>query len=213
MIRVVIVEDQTIVRRGIISLLDLTKDIRVVGEAVNGEEALLEIETKRPDAVLMDIRLPNRSGIEVLEKLNERAGAPPVILLTTFDDDLLFLRGIRAGARGFLLKDVSEERLAEAIRCVAAGGVLLQPGLTERATRTVRGLRPQFDSIAEPEPLTPYERNLLRLVAGGMNNREIAEQVRSTEGAVKNHLSSVLAKLGVRDRTRAVLRGIDLGLI
>jgi hypothetical protein len=212
-IRVVVVEDQTIVRRGIISLLNLTEDIRAVGEAVNGEEALLEIETKRPDAVLMDIRLPKSSGIEVLERLNERGNASPVILLTTFDDDLLFLRGIRAGARGFLLKDVSEERLAEAIRTVAGGGTLLQPAVTERAARTVRELRPTFDCISEPEALTPYEAQLLRLIAGGMNNREIAEQVRSTEGAVKNHVSNILAKLGVRDRTRAILRGIELGLL
>jgi DNA-binding NarL/FixJ family response regulator len=213
MIRVVVVEDQTIVRRGIISLLNLTEDIRAVGEAVNGEEALLEIETKRPDAVLMDIRLPKSSGIEVLERLNERGTAPPVILLTTFDDDLLFLKGIRAGARGFLLKDVSEERLAEAIRTVAGGGTLLQPAVTERAARTVRELRPTFESISEPEALTHYEAQLLRLIAGGMNNREIAEQVRSSEGAVKNHVSNILAKLGVRDRTRAILRGIELGLL
>lgn len=213
MIRVVLVEDQTIVRRGISSLLDLTSDIRVIGEAVDGDEALVEIATKRPDVVVMDIRLPKRSGIEVLELLQQRSEVPPVILLTTFDDDLLFLQGLRAGARGFLLKDVSEERLAEAIRMVAAGGTLLQPAITERSSRAVRELKPEFDRTDEPEPLTPFERHLLRLVAGGLSNREIAEQAGSTEGAVKNHVSRVLAKLGVRDRTRAVLRGIELGLL
>lgn len=213
MIRVVLVEDQTIVRRGIASLLDLTNDIRVIGEAVDGNEALVEIGTKRPDVVVMDIRLPKRSGIEVLEVLQQRSDAPPVILLTTFDDDLLFLQGLRAGARGFLLKDVSEERLAEAIRMVADGGTLLQPAITERSSRAIRELKPEFDRTDEPEPLTPFERHLLRLVAGGLSNREIAEQAGSTEGAVKNHVSRVLSKLGVRDRTRAVLRGIELGLL
>lgn len=213
MIRVVIVEDQTIVRRGIISLLNLTHDIRVIGEAVNGEEALLEIASKQPDVVLMDIRLPKRSGLEVLQALGQQAASPPTILLTTFDDDLLFLQGVRAGAKGFLLKDVSEERLAEGIRTVAVGGTLLQPALTERVGQVVRELKPEFESSAHPEALTPYERHILRLVAGGFNNREIADNIKSTEGAVKNHLSNILAKLGVRDRTRAVLRGIELGLL
>lgn len=213
MIEVVLIEDQTIVRRGIISLLNLTHDIRVIGEAVNGEEALLEIASKRPDVVVMDIRLPKRSGIQVLQELNKQAQAPPTILLTTFDDDLLFLQGVRAGAKGFLLKDVSEDRLAEAIRIVATGGTLLQPAITERVGHAVRELKPDFESIFQPEALTPHERHILRLVAGGFNNREIAEHIKSTEGAVKNHLSSILSKLGVRDRTRAVLRGIELGII
>lgn len=213
MIRVVLVEDQTIVRRGIASLLELTTDIRVVGEAVDGEEAVPLVESHRPDVVLMDIRLPKRSGIEVLELLARRADAPPTILLTTFDDDALFLAGVRAGARGFLLKDVSEERLADAIRVVAAGGTVLLPALTERVTHGVRVLRPAFEHANEPEPLTPHERHILRLVAGGFSNREIADVLRSSEGAVKNHLSSVLGKLGVRDRTRAVLRGIELGYL
>ena len=213
MIRVVIVEDQTIVRRGIISLLNLTDDIRVVGEAVNGEEALLEIASKQPDVILMDIRLPKRSGIEALQALSQNENSPPTILLTTFDDDHLFLQGVRAGAKGFLLKDVSEERLAEAIRTVAVGGTVLQPALTERAGQVVRELKPEFESSAHPEMLTPYERHILRLVAGGFNNREIAGNLKTTEGAIKNHLSSILAKLGVRDRTRAVLRGIELGML
>lgn len=213
MIRVVIVEDQTIVRRGIISLLDLTPDIRVCGEAVNAEEAILEIRLKQPDAVIMDIRLPGRSGIEVLEELQLDGDAPPVILLTTFDDDMLFLRGIRAGAKGFLLKDVSEDRLAETIRTVAMGGTLLQPALTVRNTQAIRERKALFESTVDPEPLTPFEIKVLRLVAGGLNNREIAEHLSSTEGGIKNQLSSAFQKLGVRDRTRAVLRGIEMGIL
>lgn len=213
MIRVVLVEDQTIVRRGIVSLLNLTPDIRVTGEAADGDEALRVVAAERPDVIVMDIRLPKRSGIEVLTDLKQSGDTTPVILLTTFDDDILFLQGVRAGARGFLLKDVSEDRLGEAIRTVAAGGTLLLPALTERAALVVRELKPAFESIEQPEPLTPYERQILRMVAGGFSNREIAESVRSTEGSIKNHLSSILSKLGVRDRTRAVLRGIELGYI
>ena len=210
MIRVVLVEDQTIVRRGIVSLLEITTDIRVVGEAADGQEALMQIAAHKPHVVVMDIRLPKLSGIEVLQQMQE---GPPVILLTTFDDDMLFLQGMRAGAKGFLLKDVSEERLAEAIRTVAEGGILLQPAITERAGQVVRQLRPAFAATGNPEPLTPYELHVLRLVAGGLSNREIAETVGTTEGAMKNHISNILGKLGVRDRTRAVLRGIERGYL
>lgn len=213
MIRVVVVEDQTIVRRGIVSLLEMMGDIKVVAEAVDGDEALAAILSTRPDVALMDVQLPKKSSIEVLEILRAQGIAVPAIFLTTFDDDLLFLRSVRAGVNGFLLKDVSEAKLAEAIRVVAAGGSLLQPAVTERAGRVVTQLQPQFDKTELAEELTPYERNVLRLVAGGHSNREIADILGSSEGAVKNHLSNVLAKLGVRDRTRAVLRGIELGLI
>lgn len=213
MIRVVVVEDQTIVRRGIVSLLELMGDITVVAEAVDGDEALMAISAAKPDVALMDIQLPKKSSIEVLGILREQGIAPPTIFLTTFDDDLLFLRSVRAGVRGFLLKDVSETKLAEAIRVVAAGGSLLQPAVTEKAGRVVSELRPQFERTDVLEELTAYERNVLRLVAGGHSNREIAEMLGSSEGAVKNHLSNVLSKLGVRDRTRAVLRGIELGYL
>lgn len=213
MIRVVVVEDQTIVRRGIVSLLELMGDIRVIAEAVDGDEALMAITSARPDVALMDIQLPKKSSIEVLEILRAQGIAPPTIFLTTFDDDLLFLRAVRAGVNGFLLKDVSETKLAEAIRVVAAGGTLLQPAVTEKSSRAVNQLQPQFDKTANAEQLTPYECNVLRLVAGGHSNREIAEILTTSEGAIKNHFSSVLGKLGVRDRTRAVLRGIELGYL
>lgn len=213
MIRVVLVEDQTIVRRGIASLLELTEEIRVVAEAVDGEEAIGVIAEAAPDVVLMDIRLPKRSGIETLEHLNQLGQAPPTIFLTTFDDDTLFWQAVRAGARGFLLKDVSEERLAEAIVTVAGGGTLLQPAVTARSAKVVRELRPEFTRTALLEQLTPYEMQILRFVAGGFSNREIADRLQTTEGGVKNHVSTILGKLGVRDRTRAVLRAIELGVL
>lgn len=213
MIRVLFAEDQTIVRRGIVGLLHLTPDIRVIGEAADGNEALTAIRTTRPDVALLDIRMPNRSGIEVLEELTQSGEEVPTIFLTTFDEDPLFLKAVQAGANGFLLKDVSLERLAQTIRAVAGGETILQPALTERIVRVVRKQGTAFETLSDPEKLTPRERDVLRLIAGGYSNREIATSLRMSEGSVKNHTSSILSKLGARDRTRAVLRGIELGYL
>jgi len=213
MIRVLFAEDQTIVRRGIVGLLHLTPDIRVIGEAADGNEALASIRATRPDVALLDIRMPKRSGIEVLEELTQSGEAVPTIFLTTFDEDPLFLKAVQAGANGFLLKDVSLERLAETIRAVAGGETILQPALTERIVRVVRKQGTAFETLPDPEKLTPRERDVLRLIAGGYSNREIATSLRMSEGSVKNHTSSILSKLGARDRTRAVLRGIELGYL
>lgn len=213
MIRVLLVEDQTLVRRGICGLLALTNDIEVVAEAADGEEAINQIPAINPDVVLLDVRLPKYSGIEVLTILRERNALPPTILLTTFDDDEALLRGVRAGARGFLLKDVSVERLADAIRQVHNGASLIRPVVTERIEEHVRQFTPQFESLDPPDRLTRRETEVLRLMAGGYSNREIAESLELSEGVVKNHVSNVLSKLGVRDRTRAVLKGIELGHI
>ncbi len=216
LIRVLLAEDQTIVRRGIVTLLGLTPDIRVVAEAADGAEALA---LSQPDAgwmldiAILDIRMPKLSGIEVLEQWRKSGRDIPAILLTTFDEDPLFLEAVRAGAKGFLLKDISLERLAEAIRIVAAGKTLLQPAVTERVIRIVKETGTLFESTENPDKLTPRESDVLRLVAAGYSNREIGESLKISEGAVKNHLSVVLSKLGARDRTRAVLRGIQLGIL
>lgn len=211
MIRVLLVEDQTLVRRGIIGLLSLTHDIQVIAEAADGEEAIQQIPKVKPDVVLLDVRLPKYSGIEVLTILRDRNALPPTILLTTFDDDEALLKGVRAGARGFLLKDVSVERLADAIRQVHNGASLIRPVVTARIEERVRQITPQFESLDPPDRLTRRETEILRLMAGGYSNREIAESLELSEGVVKNHVSNVLSKLGVRDRTRAVLKGIELG--
>jgi DNA-binding NarL/FixJ family response regulator len=215
MIRIVLVEDQTIVRQGIKTLLETVGDIEVAGEAADGLEALEVIGRLRPEVVVMDIRMPRLSGIEALRRLraDHGGGAPPVILLTTFDEDPVFLEGVAAGASGFLLKDVSVERLAEAIRRVATGKTLLRPALTERIVRVVQERGNHFDAIEEPETLTPRETDVLRLIAAGYSNREIGEQLAMSEGSVKNHTSNVLSKLGARDRTRAVLRAIEIGYL
>jgi DNA-binding NarL/FixJ family response regulator len=212
-IRVVLVDDQTLVRQGIRTLLELLPDMDVVGEAGDGAEAVRVIERAGPDVVLLDVRMPGRSGLEVLAELRQRGSLPPTVLLTTFDEDAVVLEGVRAGARGFLLKDVTLEQLAEAVRVVAGGGSMIRPGVTERVLRGLSGASPVFEALDPPDPLTARERDVLRLMAGGFSNREIAEALGTAEGTVKNHASSILSKLGVRDRTRAVLKALDLGWI
>lgn len=213
MIRVCLVDDQTLVRQGVRSLLDLSEDIRVVAEARDGREAIETIPQIQPDVVLMDLRMPVMSGIEAMQKLSALGQLPPTIILTTFDDDELVLAGLKAGARGFLLKDVSLEQLVDAIHAVAAGDSLVQPAMTQRLLSEVLSLRNEFVSLDQPDPLTERETEILRLMAGGYSNREIADALGVAEGTVKNHVSNILSKLGVRDRTRAVLKALELKLV
>ncbi len=213
MTRVLIVDDQTLVRQGIRSLLELAEGIEVVGEAGDGVEALARIEALSPNVVLLDLRMPRLDGIGVLEALRERDGAPPCLILTTFDDDAAVLDGLRAGAKGYLLKDVSLTQLTEAIAALAEGRTMITPALTERVLRGLRGLGGDGCGFPTPEALTERESEVLRLMAGGYSNKEIAVALDVAEGTVKNHVSSVLSKLGVRDRTRAVLKAVDLGLL
>jgi DNA-binding NarL/FixJ family response regulator len=207
-IRVCLVEDQTLVREGLRALLALSGDIAVVAEASDGEEALEVIDREKPDVVLLDLRMPKLDGLGVLRKITT-----PALILTTFDDDTMLFDAVRAGARGWLLKDVSLQRLTDAIRTVAAGGTCIEPVITERIVRALDGTGASFEAAELPEPLTDREKTILRFLAGGYSNREISDLLKISDGTVKNHISSVLAKLGVRDRTRAVLRAIDLGLI
>jgi DNA-binding NarL/FixJ family response regulator len=212
MIKVCLVEDQTLVREGIQSLLHLTEDIRVVATASDGEEAREIIEAAKPDVVLLDVRIPKKNGLEVLRELQQLKSPPSTIILTTFDDDQVLLEGIKAGAKGYLLKDVSLKDLATAVRTVAAGSTLINPAITERVLRTLRSDVPA-GSIEMVEALTRREVEILRLLAAGYSNREISEAFGVQEGTIKNHVSNILSKLGVRDRTRAVLRAIELGHI
>jgi len=213
MIRVVLVDDQTLVRRGIRSLLELDGGVAIVGEAGDGEEALVVIRRERPDVVLLDVRMPRKDGVEVLKALTAAGECPPTILLTTFDDDAVLLDAVKAGARGYLLKDVSLEHLTEAIRAVAAGGSVIRPAVTDRVLKGLEHMRPQFESLSPADPLSKREVEVLRLMAGGYSNREIADALGTAEGTVKNHASSILSKLGVRDRTRAVLKALEQGYI
>lgn len=214
MIRVCLVDDQTLVRQGVRSLLALSDDIiEVVGEAADGRQALDLIANSRPDVVLMDMRMPVMSGLEALQALAQRGDLPPTIILTTFDDDQLVLAGIKAGARGYLLKDVSLDQLVNAIKTVAEGGSLVQPAITQRLLSGLEHLHNDFVSLEKPDPLTERETEILRLMAGGFSNKEIANSLHVAEGTVKNHVSNILSKLGVRDRTRAVLKAFELKLV
>ncbi|MDQ3422598.1 MAG: response regulator transcription factor [Actinomycetota bacterium] len=213
MIRVCVVDDQTLVRQGIRSLLQLADGIEVVAEAADGEEALAVIDATSPDVLLLDLRMPVLDGIATLRRLAEQANLLPTLVLTTFDDDAMLLSALRVGARGYLLKDVTLEQLVDAIHVLAAGGTLFQPTVTAKLLERLADHPLTFDRVALPEPLKPRELEILRLLAGGYSNREIAGATHVAEGTVKNHVSNVLWKLGVRDRTRAVLRGLELGLI
>jgi DNA-binding NarL/FixJ family response regulator len=210
MIRVCLVDDQTLVRQGIRSLLELAEGIEVIAEAGDGRQALEMIPQVKPDVVLMDMRMPAMSGLETLQALAAQGTLPPTIILTTFDDDQLVLAGIKAGARGYLLKDVSLDQLVSAIQAVANGGSLVQPVVTQRLLSGLEGLNNAFVSLEQPDSLTERETEILRLMAGGFSNKEIANSLHVAEGTVKNHVSNILSKLGVRDRTRAVLKAFEL---
>lgn len=212
-IRVGLIDDQTLVREGIRGLLALSDKVEVVAEAGDGDAAVELAREHRPDVILMDMRMPRMNGADATRAL-ERAGLDvPVIILTTFDDHDQVLDGIRAGARGYLLKDVSLESLIAAIESVAAGETMIQPGVTETLLRSLAGRGTKEAPGHLPETLTPRETEVIRLVAGGYSNREIANALSKSEGTIKNHVSNILAKLGVRDRTRAVLKAIELGLL
>lgn len=213
-IRVGLIDDQLLVRQGIRSLLELSEKVEVVAEACDGDAAVGLAAEYRPDVILMDMRMPGMNGAEATRALAEAGLEVPVIILTTFDDHDQVLDGIKAGARGYLLKDVSLESLIGAIESVAAGETMIQPGITEsllRGLATTAASAPSGGVL--PEALTPRETEVIRLMAGGYSNREIADALSKSEGTIKNQVSSILAKLGARDRTRAVLKAIELGLL
>lgn len=212
-IRVVVVENEELVRQGLRRLLQLDAGIAVAGEARDGDEALDVLRAVRPDVALLDLRMPKRDGIGVLEALRVEASIVACLVLTTFDDPELMLRAARAGARGFLLKDVSLDQLVAAIREIAAGGTYLQPALTEGLVRGFDARGAPAEATHAHEPLTERELHVLRLMAGGYSNREIGDALGVVERTVKNHVSSILAKLGVRDRTRAVLKALERRLL
>ena len=213
MIRVALVDDQTLMREGLKQLLALADDVEIVAEASDGVEAIECIARSTPDVVLLDVQMPRCSGIEVLRALQATNRLPPTILLTTFDDDSALLEGMRAGARGFLLKDVSLADLRQAIAEVATGASLLRPAVTERILKAALRVDRSFDSLDLPDRLSKRELETLRFMAAGHNNRDIADAFGTTEGTVKNHVSNILSKFGVKSRTQAVLKGMELGYL
>lgn len=214
-IRVVLVDDQALFREGLHTLLSLYDGIEIVGEASNGQEAIEVAAALRPDVILMDLRMPVLDGAAATRRLQENGSPARVIVLTTFDDDENIFEGLRAGAVGYLLKDVSSEKLVEAIRVAAHGESFLQPSVAAKVLAEFNRLdRTAVPSQADlVEPLSERELEILRLLADGDSNKEIAAHLFITEGTVKNHVTNILGKLGVRDRTQAALRARELGLL
>jgi DNA-binding NarL/FixJ family response regulator len=210
MIRVWLVEDENLMREGLKALLGTSPGIVLAGESADGEHAVNAIPASAPDVVLLDVRIPKLDGVGVLRQLTERGALPPTIVLTTFAEPEIVIATMRAGAKGFLLKDSGLDVLRRAIETVAVGGTWLQPAMTARMVESLRdAARPV---PCEPlEPLTERELEVLRLMAGAYNNREIATALGCAEGTVKNHVASILSKLGARDRMLAVLRAVDAG--
>ena len=215
MIRIAVIDDQTLVRQGIVSLLSLAADLTVVAQAASGAGIVELVQQHQVDVVLMDIQMPQVSGIDALHLLNQAQSKVPVIILTTFDDNDRVLQAMQAGARGYLLKDVALELLVDAIHTVHRGGSLLQPAITDKILASFLQRKSDAPTAEEQhnESLSGKELEILRLLATGFSNREIAAAVFKSEGTVKNQVSAILAKLGVRDRTKAVLKAIDLGLL
>jgi len=217
-IRVLVVDDQRLVREGLRTLLDLESDFEVVGEAANGEEGLTLYESARPDVVLMDVRMPLMDGVAATKALCANFADARVLILTTFDDDEYVFEGLRAGALGYLLKDVSGAELANAVRVVAAGGSMMGPSVARRVlmqiTEPVSKANEQDAANAGLlSPLSDRERDILGLMAQGLSNPEIALRLHLAEGTIKNYVSTILQKLDARDRTKAVLAAQRLKLI
>lgn len=213
-IRVVVADDQEAVRAGFVALLDTQPDITVVGDAANGADAVRLCREHSPDVILMDVRMPTMDGIEATRRLAADPGGPRVLVLTTFDLDAHIYDALNAGASGFLLKDVTAESLFEAVRVVAAGEALLAPTVTSRLISEFARLRPepprQHDLL---DALTPRETEVLRLVAQGLSNTEIAGRLVVSDETVKTHVSRILGKLNLRDRTQAVITAYESGLV
>ena len=214
-ITILLVDDQRLMRDGLRTLLEVEDDLTVVGEAGNGEEALTQFAALQPAIVLMDVRMPGIDGVEATRRLCAQWPAAKIIILTTFDEDEYIFEGLRAGALGYLLKAVSGDELANAIRKVAAGQALIDPAVTRKLVTEFARLAPPQRPVNAglAEPLSEREVAILRLVAQGLSNREIADRLHLAEGTVKNYVTSLLGKIGVRDRTQAALRGRELGIL
>jgi DNA-binding NarL/FixJ family response regulator len=215
-IRVMLVDDQALFREGLETLLSVHEDIQVVGQAGDGQECVEVANKVRPDVVLMDIRMPITDGVRATHLLKEAQPQCKVIVLTTFDDDEYIFDALRMGAVGYLLKDVASAQLVEAIHAAARGDSILQPSVAAKVIaelKRVSSMVPLVQMEGLVEPLSERELEILRLIARGASNKEVAEQLFIAEGTVKNHMTNILGKLSVRDRMQAVLKARDLGLV
>ena len=214
-LRVVIADDQALFREGLRTILSTHPDIEVVGEAADGDEAIALVERCQPSVVLMDLRMPKLDGIQATARIRDRWPAIPVLVLTTFDDDANLFGALRAGAAGYLLKDVGSETLVAAIQAAARGESFLQSTVTGRVVAAFAKLMESGGPKAEAlvVPLSPREREILAMLGSAASNKEIAERLNLAEGTVKNHVTNILTKLDVRDRTHAAIRARQLGLV
>ena len=214
-IKILLVDDQPLFREGLRTLLCVQPDFEVVGEAGNGEEALQFARSLRPSVVLMDLQMPVLDGVTATRRLHQELPDCRVIVLTTFDDDEMVFDGLRAGALGYLLKDASAEKLGEAIRLAARGESFLQPSVAAKVVAEFARLTSKRVTTSNTlvEQLSEREVDILRLIAGGASNREIAGALFLAEGTVKNHVTNILGKLGVRDRIQATIKAREIGLL
>ena len=211
MIDVLLVDDQRLLREGLRTLLELHADLHVVGEATDGIEAEQQVERLRPAVVLMDLRMPHRDGVAATERVHQRFPSTHVLVLTTFDDDELVFRSLEAGACGYLLKDVGSDALADAVRAAAHGDSPLQPSIARKVLKRLRQAAPSTTAAVDWEGFTARDRDVLRQLAAGATNREIAADLALSEGTVKNYISTVLAKTSLHDRTQLALFAVRHG--
>ena len=212
-LRIVIADDQDLMRAGLRTLLELESDFEVIGEAADGREAVAVATRTMPDVVLMDMQMPGVDGVEANQALTTQMPGTRVLILTTFDDEHYVFDGLRAGASGYLLKDVSGAELASAVRTVAAGGAVIGPAVAGKVLGRVTGAGGDARVPALIEPLSERETDILRAIADGLSNPEIGRRLGLAEGTVKNYVSRILQKTGTEDRTQAAMRARDLGLI
>lgn len=216
-ITILIVDDHTVAREGLRAMLETDAEIRVVGEATNGAEAIEQSAALHPDVILLDVRMPGLGGIEVVRQLKDRAIETAVIMITSYDDDALIVDAVRAGADGYLMKDVSRDLLSHTIKAVVSGGVLIKASLLRKVVRqlseNVRESEARSPDGGLSEKLTDRECEILRLVAEGQTNKEIADRLALAEVTIKKHVQSIIAKMRASDRTHAAITGMRLGLI
>jgi DNA-binding NarL/FixJ family response regulator len=214
-IRVALVDDQALFREGLRTILSLQPGLEIVGEASDGQDALTLVNRTKPDVVLMDLKMPRLDGVEATRLIKAEHPEISILILTTFDDDEYVFEGLRSGAMGYMLKDAPSEKLVEAIRAASRGESFLQPSVAAKVVAEFSRLaeRPVDPSEVLVDPLSEREMEVLRLLAHGSTNRQIADSLVIAEGTVKNHVTSILGKLGVEDRTQAALKAKDLGLL
>lgn len=212
-IKILIADDQKLIREGLKVLLEMEEDFEVIGEAANGKEAVDLYIKLRPDVVLMDIQMPVMNGVEAIKKIKEIDEFSKIIILTTFDDDQYVFDGLKSGALGYILKDISIEKLSETIKTIYKGGALIEPSITKKILQELTKIETTYKIDSLLEPLSSREKEILSLMAKGLTNQEIADKLFLSVGTVKNYVTNILQKLEAKDRTEAVIKAKNMGLV